>query len=133
MTQDANTAALNKKERSDASNDAIVDAYQERAIEELTDDIMRGEKVAGWSRIEFVEVLLDLGEIATDDMSTLIFGNVSDAFAEDARDRLIKQIEQDVRAWLSDTVAGQGAVSDLCHELAADDKERHKEERGSSE
>ena len=133
MTQDANTAALNKKERSDASNDAIVDAYQERAITELVDDVMRGEKVAGWSRIEFVEVLLDLGEIATDDMSTLIFGNVSDAFAEDARDRLIKQIEQDVRAWLSDTVAGQGAVSDLCHELAADDKERHKEERGSSE
>ena len=128
MTQDANTAALNKKERADAANDAIVDAYQERAIEELTDNIMQGGTVLGWTRVDFVDGLLNRGLVRPDDLTTLIFG--SSDYIENVRDRVRKHIEDDVRLWLTDSVPGQYAVSDHCHELAADDAERHKEERG---
>ena len=132
MTQDANTAALNKKERSDASNDAIVDAYQERAITELVDDVMRGDKVAGWHRIDFVDLMLDSGKIRADDITTMLFHNNTRGMLE-VRERLITHIEQDAHAWLTDSAAGQQAVSDLCHELAADDAQRHREERTSDE
>ena len=128
MTQDANTAALNKKERSDASNDAIVDAYQERAIEDITDTIMNGGACDGFTRIDFVEGLLNRDLVRPDDLSTLIFGLLA---AETTRDRLQKHIKDDVRAWLNDSLVGQSAVEDLCHELAASDAERHKEERGN--
>lgn len=131
MTNDANTAALNKKERADAANDAIVDAYQERAIEELVDDIMRGETRVSMSRIGFVDWMLDEGHFKPDDIAALIFPTGDGA--EEVRQRLIKHIEDDVRASLTDSDDGQEAVSDLCHELAASDAERHKEERGSGE
>ena len=130
---DANTAALSKHERENASNDAIVDAYQALAIDELTDDIMRGQSCAGMTRIDFVDALLDEGRIRADDLTLVLFESLLDYPAEEARLRIEKHVETDVRTWFIDSVAGQGAVSDLCHELAADDKERHKEERGTSE
>ena len=134
---DGNTAALREYEASQARAERIYDAYADRVIDDIVDDIVSGRtlKVFGvnYSIHDFindglgaapgyegVECFLD-----TDDLVQLLLNKPE--VQQDVRVRLLKEIERRVREWCATSERAQEFIDQRCRDWNEDDKQRYGE------
>ena len=122
---DGNTAALRQHESSEARAEAIYEAYAERVIEDLVDDVRRGEVLwpplgPPWSAYDFLTSMLEDGDIDAGDIAALLLRSTGDKTRESVKAILLNELERRIREWCKDTTRGQDLVMERCREWDRD-------------
>ena len=99
---DGNTAALRQHEASEDRAQARFDAYGERAIQSVVDDLFDGKKIAGFTLRDFCE------DDASVELETVlrVWSQSHDA-AIACLDALTDKIEERIREWCGEDVTGE--------------------------
>lgn len=99
---DGNTAALRQHEASEDRAQARFDAYGERAIQSVVDDLFDGKKIAGFALRDFCE------DEASAEIETLLLARSrSQDEATTRLDALTDEIEERIREWCGEDLTGE--------------------------
>ena len=127
---------LRQHEASKDRTEAIYNAYAERVIVDLIDDVLSGRGIkdgrATYTAVDFINDGLGGASqgveyfVASDEVAVLLGPN------NDARQaiekRLTAELAQRVRIWLEDSATGQDIVMERCRERNEDNQQRFKGE-----
>jgi len=125
---DGNSAALRAHEAAEARAEERWEAYGERAVQSVVDDVLGGQILRNVSSsppkdrapLDFIEDVADW--VSADELAMLITGNTDTT--DVLRQRLSKRLSEAVRAWCEDTVAGRSLVNCIIDDMDEDARDR---------
>jgi hypothetical protein len=127
---DGNSAALRAHESAEARAEERWEAYGERAIQSVVDDVLGGQILRNvnpsppkdQAPLDFIEDVADW--VSADELAMLITGNTDTT--DVLRQRLSKRLTEAVRTWCEETEAGRSLVNQIINDMDDDARERAK-------
>jgi hypothetical protein len=125
---DGNSAALRDHESAEARAEERWEAYGERAIQSVVDDVLEGRILRNvnpsppkdQAPLDFIEDVADW--LSADELAMLITGNLDKTHV--LRGRLSKRLAEAVRTWCEDTQAGRSLVNCVIDSMDEDARDR---------